>query len=111
MTGHIELARRPDLYGTPVIIGQSIRWRDARRVEADRAAFLAAFARWKQDWERLDADRYLAHYSSRFRSQKAPTLRAIPVVSCRARKTSAKRSPRRSWRAMPMPSWGSPRRT
>jgi hypothetical protein len=37
--------------------------------ESTRREFLAAFEQWCADWESLDADRYLSHYSPRFRSE------------------------------------------
>jgi murein L,D-transpeptidase YafK len=63
-----RLSKYVDVSRTPVVIGQSIRWRDPAHWEAERQAFLDAFAGWKKDWESLDTDRYLAHYSSRFRT-------------------------------------------
>ena len=63
-----RLSKYVDVSRTPVVIGQSIRWRNPRSWEADRAVFLAAFTRWKKDWESLDTDRYLSHYSNRFRT-------------------------------------------
>ena len=64
-----RLSRYVDVSRTPVVIGGSIRWRDRRAWEADREAFLAAFDGWKKAWESRDTDRYLANYSSRFRSE------------------------------------------
>ena len=64
-----RLSKYVDVSHTPVVIGASIRWRDRRAWEADRAAFLAAFDGWKKAWESRDTDRYLANYSGRFRSE------------------------------------------
>lgn len=64
-----RLSRYVDVSRTPVVIGGTIRWRDRRAWEADREAFLAAFDGWKKAWESRDTDRYLANYSSRFRSE------------------------------------------
>jgi murein L,D-transpeptidase YafK len=64
-----RLSKYVDVSRTPVVIGASIRWRDRRAWEADRAAFLAAFDGWKKSWESRDADRYLANYSTRFRAE------------------------------------------
>ena len=63
-----RLTKYVDVSRTPVVISRSIRWLDRRAWEADREAFLASFARWKKDWESRDAERYFAHYSSRFRT-------------------------------------------
>jgi len=64
-----RLSRYVDVSRTPVVIDGTIRWRDRRAWEAEREAFLAAFDGWKKAWESRDTDRYLAHYSSRFRSE------------------------------------------
>jgi murein L,D-transpeptidase YafK len=58
-----------DVSRTPVVIGQGVEWRERDRWEADRASFMAAFTRWKSDWESLDTSRYLSHYSNDFRSE------------------------------------------
>jgi murein L,D-transpeptidase YafK len=63
-----RLSRYVDVSRTPVVIGQGIQWRSRARWEADRQAFLDTFARWKKDWESLDTNRYLAHYSTHFRT-------------------------------------------
>ena len=63
-----RLARYVDVSRTPVVIGKAIEWQDPAAWEGEREAFLAAFARWKRDWESLDANRYLSHYAADFRS-------------------------------------------
>jgi murein L,D-transpeptidase YafK len=62
-----RLQRYVDVSRTPVVIGQGIEWRDPRRWDEERQSFLNAFGRWKSDWESLDTNRYLSHYSSQFR--------------------------------------------
>jgi murein L,D-transpeptidase YafK len=64
-----RLRKYIDVSRTPVVIGQGVQWRKRDRWEADRASFLAAFSGWKSDWESLDTNRYLSHYSSAFRSE------------------------------------------
>ncbi|HXZ47437.1 MAG TPA: L,D-transpeptidase family protein [Usitatibacter sp.] len=63
-----RLSKYVDVTRTPVVIGQSITWRDPKRWQAERDQFVAAFTRWRKDWESLDDDRYFSHYSARFRS-------------------------------------------
>ncbi len=65
-----RLTKYVDVTRTPVVIGQSVEWRDPRQWEAEREGFLAAFGRWKADWESLDAQRYIANYSPNFRTEK-----------------------------------------
>ncbi len=54
---------------TPVIIADEIEWTDAAALEAERDSLAAALESWRSDWESRDTDRYLRHYSSRFRSE------------------------------------------
>ncbi|HEX4944921.1 MAG TPA: L,D-transpeptidase family protein [Usitatibacteraceae bacterium] len=63
-----RLARYVDVGRTPVVISAGIDWVPPDRWQASRHDFLAAFEQWRTDWESLDADRYLSHYSPRFRS-------------------------------------------
>jgi murein L,D-transpeptidase YafK len=63
LTGYVDVSR------TPVVIGQAIEWRDAKRWQADRDSFLAAFGSWRTDWESRDMNRYFAHYAGGFRAE------------------------------------------
>ncbi|MFN7085233.1 MAG: murein L,D-transpeptidase family protein [Burkholderiales bacterium] len=62
------LAKRVQPGTTPVIIAKRVEWvtPDAWRAEGDR--FMQQLEAWRRDWESLDTDRYLAHYSRTFRS-------------------------------------------
>ena len=53
---------------TPVVIAERIEWVSPPQVSTERDAFLRQFEAWRTDWESRDADRYLAHYASGFRS-------------------------------------------
>jgi murein L,D-transpeptidase YafK len=64
-----RLSKYVDVSRTPVVIGQSVEWHSPDQWEAERDGFLAAFGKWKSDWESLDAGRYLSHYSRNFRSE------------------------------------------
>ena len=64
-----KLAKYVDVNRTPVVIGQSIQWREGPAWQADRDAFLAAFGKWRADWESNDLNRYFSHYSPAFRSE------------------------------------------
>ncbi len=63
-----ELAKRVQVGVTPVVITDQIEWttREARRDERD--AFMSELEAWRQDWESMDAGRYLGHYARQFRS-------------------------------------------
>jgi murein L,D-transpeptidase YafK len=64
-----RLSKYVDVNRTPVVIGQAVEWREPARWDAERDNFLGAFYKWKSDWESLDANRYLSHYSRNFRSE------------------------------------------
>ena len=64
-----RLARYVDVSRTPVVIAPSMQWQEPQRWEGDRDAFLAAFRKWKSDWESRDVERYFSHYSSDFRTE------------------------------------------
>ncbi len=54
--------------GTPVIFADRLDTLDVDRWNRIKPEFRDALANWRTDWESLDADRYLAHYSRDFRS-------------------------------------------
>lgn len=64
-----KLGRYVDVTRTPVVIGQALEWRDGESWQAQRDEFLAAFGRWRTDWESRDMERYFSHYASGFRSE------------------------------------------
>jgi murein L,D-transpeptidase YafK len=61
-----RLARYVDVGRTPVVIASGVEWVEPGRWAESRRDFLAAFEQWRSDWESLDTDRYLSHYSRRF---------------------------------------------
>jgi murein L,D-transpeptidase YafK len=63
-----RLARYVDVGRTPVVISSGIEWVAPERWQENRGEFLKAFEQWRRDWESLDTERYLSHYSTRFRS-------------------------------------------
>ncbi len=61
-----DLRRYLDIGRTPVIITNGIAWIDRNGWRAQREAVLREIERWRRDWESLDTERYLAHYSASF---------------------------------------------
>jgi murein L,D-transpeptidase YafK len=51
---------------TPVIISPNVEWLPPEQWANARNDFSDTLALWKQDWESLDVDAYLQHYSSKF---------------------------------------------
>jgi len=51
---------------TPVIISEQVEWLSLDDWNAERNALNAEIERWRSDWESLDTERYLSHYSKNF---------------------------------------------
>jgi murein L,D-transpeptidase YafK len=65
----VDLQRQVEVGKTPVLVAREVRWVPPREVEERRQDLLAAVEQWRQDWESLDTDRYLAHYAETFRAE------------------------------------------
>ncbi|HUF20708.1 MAG TPA: L,D-transpeptidase family protein [Burkholderiales bacterium] len=61
-----DLAKYLDLGRTPVVISESVSWVKPREVAAQRDDLLSHIERWRTDWESLNTDNYLKHYSGDF---------------------------------------------
>ena len=59
---------------TPVIVTDAVSWTTAESVAAQRVDLAAAVETWRRDWESLDTEAYLAHYSQTFRTDDAMDL-------------------------------------
>ncbi len=55
-----------DLKNTPVLIGEGIEWLELADWQQKQQDVNLIHQQWKSDWESLDVERYLGHYSSRF---------------------------------------------
>lgn len=55
---------------TPVIISEQVEWLSLDDWNAERNALNAEIERWRSDWESLDIERYLAHYSKNFSADR-----------------------------------------
>ncbi|MFO7603543.1 MAG: L,D-transpeptidase family protein, partial [Gammaproteobacteria bacterium] len=54
---------------TPVIIAERLDWVDVGEWQQQQQGVLGAIERWRQDWESLDVNRYLANYAEDFWAQ------------------------------------------
>lgn len=50
---------------TPVVISDNVEWVSPEEWRTQRERFKGEMEAWRRDWESLDSDRYLAHYSRR----------------------------------------------
>lgn len=62
------LAKNLKIGLTPVIISNSIEWLSLDDWQAERAALDKQIEQWRSDWEGLNVERYLDHYSKKFSS-------------------------------------------
>lgn len=53
---------------TPVIISNGVEWLSVKDWLNERSSLAQIVDQWRQDWESRDVDRYIRHYSARFRS-------------------------------------------
>ena len=60
------LARSLQIGVTPVIISEDIEWLSPEDWATERTSFGKQLEQWRADWESLDTERYLAHYSKSF---------------------------------------------
>lgn len=63
-----ELANRVQVGATPVIIAERVEWMAPEALRAERDTFMRELRAWIADWQSLDPERYLQHYSRAFRS-------------------------------------------
>ena len=64
-----EIARKLQVGITPVIITEEVKWFSLDDRASERDTLERELDRWRADWESLDTDRYLAHYSKSFSAQ------------------------------------------
>lgn len=63
-----SVARQVQTGLTPVIIADEIEWTSEAELARERQALEATLESWRSDWQSGNTDRYLAHYSNRFRA-------------------------------------------
>jgi len=61
-----EIARKLQVGLTPVIISEDVQWLTVDDWASERNTLDKELEGWRADWESLDVDRYLAHYSDSF---------------------------------------------
>lgn len=55
---------------TPVVIAQKVEWLEPAVWQKRKQVLLGTLEQWRQDWESMDVERYLSHYSTEFWSRK-----------------------------------------
>ena len=63
-----SLAKNLQIGLTPVIISNSIEWLSFDDWQSERSTLTKNIDEWRNDWESKDVNRYLKHYSTKFRT-------------------------------------------
>lgn len=66
----LDLGAYIDLGQTPVLIGQNIKWLTTEQWKLQRDYTTSIFQDWINDWQSLDVENYLNHYSQSFNNGK-----------------------------------------
>ncbi len=64
-----RLGQYVDIGNTPVVITSKIDWQTPERWSLEKTSFENAVDQWRKDWESLNVERYLSHYSARFSAE------------------------------------------
>ncbi len=62
------LREQVDVGSTPVVLTRGVRWVSPDSMRSVRESVGEAIEQWRLDWESRDADSYLGHYASSFRT-------------------------------------------
>ena len=65
------LTQRAQIGLTPVVITHGVDWVAPEAVTAVRRELTGQLERWRRDWESLDTEKYLKHYSAEFSSARS----------------------------------------
>lgn len=66
----LDLGAYIDLGQTPVLIGHNIKWLTTEQWQLQRDYTSAIFQSWLKDWQSLNTETYLSHYSQSFNNGK-----------------------------------------
>ncbi len=62
----LQLGKFVEPGSTPVVISPTVEWQSPEEWGAFRSAFDGYLHQWRQDWESLNTEAYLSHYSAAF---------------------------------------------
>lgn len=66
----IEIGSYISLGRTPVLIGEEITWLNLEQWQQQKLVIKARFNQWLSDWQSMNMDNYLSHYSKKFSNGK-----------------------------------------
>ena len=65
-----RIAKKLQIGLTPVVISDNVEWIEPRELMAQRSEINRRFEEWRHDWESINTDKYLRHYSRNFHAPK-----------------------------------------
>ena len=65
-----QLRRRVKIENLPVILADRVVWFEREAWQRRQRELLDVVGRWRGDWQSLDTDKYLSHYSRDYRDRK-----------------------------------------
>ena len=83
------VARLPsyvDAGRTPIVIARELEWLDPGAWRDKRERLLTAITQWQTDWQSLDVERYLSHYSPTYHTGKQDYARMAAATRRNAKK-------------------------
>ena len=66
----LDLGSHIDLKRTPVLIGENLKWLTSEQWQLHKSEMSQVHEQWESDWESMNVDDYLSHYSARFTNGK-----------------------------------------
>jgi len=66
----LDLGSHIDLKRTPVLIGENLKWLTSEQWQLHKSEISQVHEQWESDWESMNVDDYLSHYSTRFTNGK-----------------------------------------
>jgi len=69
-----------DIGRTPVVLADRIQWLQPGRWQSRREKLVEVIRQWQHDWQSLDTEQYLSHYSQNFRSAKQNYQQMVTVT-------------------------------
>lgn len=73
---------------TPAILANQVDWLDKQQWSAHQQNLLSVVRRWRDDWQSLDVEKYLSHYSKHYVDKKYDYLQ----MAKRTRKNAEKKT-------------------
>ena len=82
---------------TPVVLAKQVDWLDKASWQAQREQLLSMVEQWQGDWQSLDIERYLKHYSVEYQDPKLNYQQMLEQTRRNAKKKHSSRWQSKRW--------------